>query len=98
MPVHVMAPPMQAVPAPGLNTASQFRTPMAVMDMYTGRYSRPSLEPYRPPPIMQQFYRSLADATALGQIPSPYMPNLQQPSANMQQNNYNSNVIRKPFD
>ena len=41
----------------------------AVMDLYTGRHARPSFEPYRPPPMAQQFYRSLAESTATGQIP-----------------------------
>lgn len=51
------------------------RAPAAVMDLYTGRHARPSLEPYRPPPMAQQFYRSLADSTPTGQIPqdSPHL-------------------------
>lgn len=66
IPVQAQA---QILPAPivatGISSASSaFRTPMAVMDMYTGRYGRPTMEPYRPPPAVQQFYNALSSNNA----------------------------------
>lgn len=58
-----------AFPPAGLtSTSSSFRRPVAMMDMYSGRYARPSLEPYRPPPAVTQFYRALADTSHLQPI------------------------------
>jgi hypothetical protein len=59
---HILPAPIAAT---GISSASSaFRTPMAVMDMYTGRYGRPAMEPYRPPPAVQQFYNALSSNNA----------------------------------
>lgn len=105
--IAVQTPP---IPVVGLaSTSSNYRTPMAVMDLYTGRYARPSLEPYRPPPLVQQFYRSLQETTPIGHIPSTttviqaappqYQPAyaINQP-ASVVQTHTSTPTIRKPYD
>lgn len=106
--MNQMMSPHMSIPTTGLaTTSSHFRTPMAVMDLYAGRYGRPTLEPYRPPPMIQQFYRSLAESTAMGQIPphhlsTPAIPHVPSSDSSSYKHHHQqegkSVPIRKPYD
>ncbi len=93
-------PIISQIPPLGLSsTSSQFRTPMAVMDLYTARYARPALEPYRPPALVQQLYRPEQPQIIPQHHHHHYQTSVYQSSPALPpQQTASKPVIRKPFD